>query len=103
MDMQVWEGRLATAGSVAQVMATLGDFLRHQRTERHNAMLPSHCRYIVLTTPADVEWWLKELEAAPPGYGTARMILQSTRAVFSCAWRRLELLGYGTPSKEVAG
>jgi hypothetical protein len=101
--MQVWEGQIATAGSVAQVMAAMGDFLRHQRSERQNALLPAHCRHIVLTTPADIEWWLRELEAAPPGYGTARMILQSTRAVFSCAWRRLELLGYSVPPREVAG
>jgi hypothetical protein len=100
--MQDWDGKLASAASVGEVMAILGDFLRYQRAEHQNALLPAHCRHIVLTTPADVEWWLRELNAAPLAYGTGRMILQLTRGTFAAAWRRLDQLGYCAAMREAS-
>lgn len=98
--MQQWDERLTRAETVDEVMGTLGEFLRHQREERHDALLPVHCRYIVLTTPTDVQWWLRELEAANAGYGAARMILQTTRGTFHRAWERLQALGFGSNTRE---
>ena len=95
--MQPWEGQLNDARSVDDVMVAVCDFLNHQRAERHDALLPVNCRHIVLTTPSDIEWWLRELEAANPGYGAARMILQTTRQVLQRAWERLNALGYHSP------
>jgi hypothetical protein len=98
--MQAWDARLANAGSVAQVMAIMGEFLRNARSERHSALLPPNCRHIVLTTPGDVQWWLKELQAAPAGQGAARAVTQTTCATLAAARDRLEELGYHLPVEE---
>jgi hypothetical protein len=99
--MQGWDGKLTNAASVAGVMQIMGEFLAHLRAERQHALLPASCRHMVLTTPADIEWWLHELESAPAGYGTGRMILQMTKTTFSVAWQRLTQLGY-SPSGRAA-